>query len=242
MRRTRHFLSAKGKLYILCFCAALAPLSANGHEHTVPLIEVSAEASVKAQPDQATFYLRFSDMQLKSDLARKNVDEQISKFLRSLKEFEIKENSLDSSQTQISPRYEYRSNERQFLGYEFSRNIEFTLTRLDQFGSLMRDVTDSAPTQLNRVQFSLADPQQAQNQALEKAIQKSLRTAKAIAQGYSVELGPIYNVNYHTPGTAPVMRARTMSMELADSPAPEPSYQQKEIEFKSNISVSFTFE
>jgi uncharacterized protein YggE len=64
-----------------------------------PLIHVSAEGSIKTKPDMAQIYIDIQSSETDAEKARNNTDQQVKKLLKLLKDFEIKEGSLDSSQT-----------------------------------------------------------------------------------------------------------------------------------------------
>ena len=221
----------------------LLALPGYAHDDEPSLIRVSAEGSAKAQPDQASFSVRFTDTQMDSDEARNNVDKQVKKLLNALEDFNLKKQSLDSSQVQIHPQYRYRQNERQFNGYQVERQVIFILQDLNQLGALVKAVTATKTAQLGPVQFGLAKPQAVQQKALNKAIAKSKQLAGKIAKAYDVKLGKIHSVDYQSSRSnhpAP-MRAMSMQMEMA-SAKEDNSYQQQDLEFKARVNTAFTFE
>ena len=207
-----------------------------------PLIHINAEGKSTAQPDQVELALDFSATQLEVEPAREEVDQHVKTLLNKLKNFELDTSSLDSSQTNVYPQYDYRNSQRQFLGYQVNRKISFTLKRLEQLEDLIKVITESKVSKLTQMQFGLSDSELYQTEALSNAIQNSRAIAQFIAEGYDVKLGPIHAVKHRTTQNRGVNRAMMMESAMASNASPEPSYQQKDLEFKANVDVAFTFD
>lgn len=206
-----------------------------------PLIHVTAEGKATAQPDQVELNLDFIAKNFKVDLARKEVDDKVKALLKKLSKYELDTGSLDSSQTQIYPQYDYRNNQRQFMGYQVSRQISFILNNLEQLEELIETITSNDVSQLNRIQFGLSDSQFIKAEALANAIRNSRHVAQQLAEGYDVQLGTLHRVNHRTTQDRPALRAMPMQAEMASKSA-APSYQQKDLEFKATVDAAFTFQ
>ncbi len=209
-------------------------------EKNLPLIHVTAEGKATAQPDQVELHLDFVAKQLEVEQAREEVDDHVKTLLKKLAKFELDTSSLDSSQTQIYPQYDYRNNQQQLLGYQVSRQVSFTLKNLEQLEDLIKEITKSKVTHLNQIQFGLSDPGFTKAEALANAIRNSRNVAQQIAEGYDVQLDTIHSVNHRTSQDHRVMRTM-MKAEMASNASASPSYQQKDIEFKASIDAAFTF-
>jgi len=216
--------------------------SLGSESRDTPLISLSAEGKVTATPNQATLAMRFVDTQFNADDARRTVDQQVRTFLDELKAYEVEQSSLDTSQTQIYPQYDYRNNERQLKGYQVVRNVRLVLLNLEQLEGLLKTLTKINVAQLNTIEFGLSNLTEIKQQALSLAIKNSEDLAKQIAEGYGVTLGKIHTVNYQTTPSRTRMRASAMSMDMAEASTNEPSYHQKDIEFIARVNVDFTFE
>ena len=226
---------------IIFFFFTCIGFTSHAHENDLleqPLIEVSTSGKASALPDQAELNVTFSATNIEAEKARNEVDKLVRPFLTKLSHYDIEENSLDSSQTQLHPRYEYRKNQKVFLGYQLTRHINFKLNSLQQLEKLIKDITDNKASRLDNINFLLKKPQNVKRQALNNAIKKARESAQAIADGFGVELGRVYKVS-HSDSThhAPKMRMMAMSAEMADDQGN--TYQQKEIEFHANVVASF---
>lgn len=204
-------------------------------------INVIAEGKASAKPDQAELQLTFTSTHLKVDQARSAVDQQVNNLLERLKLFTLGTASLDSSQTQIHPQYDYRNQQKLFIGYQVNRNVSFILNDLQQLEPLIQAITESKLSRLNQIRFGLNNPSLIKEEALADAIQKSRLLAKQIADAYEVKLGKIHRVNHRSAPEHNIMRAMSMNAELASDSAAQ-TYQQKDLEFKATVEVAFRFD
>jgi uncharacterized protein YggE len=193
-------------------------------------------------PDQAIINITFSATKFEAEKARRAVDKLVRPFLSKLEEYDIEEKSLDTSNTQLHPQYEYRNNQRDFKGNQITRKIEFKLNDLAQLQDLIQDITRTEASHIGSIRFTLKNKQKLKRKALNKAINKAKNEAATIAQGFEVNLGKILNVKHvsNEARPAPQMRAMAMSAEMSDSQSN--TYQQKEIEYNATISAVFSID
>jgi len=235
------YFTNKNPLMVFIACAILLMPATLWAQFEPPLIRVSGTAEAHAAPDQAQFSLHFEAIQLTAQKAREQVDLEISALLDALEGFAIKEKSLDTSQTQIHPQYNYRNNAREFLGYQVSRQAQFILEDLNQMDKLLAALSKSGAARLNPIQFGLSKPNQTQRQALTKAIKRAKKTAQKIAQEFDVKLGKIHSVSLASHNAPLHPRAKTMMVEMAASDT-APSYQQKDLSVSVTVDAAFTFD
>lgn len=229
-------------LFLFSFLVSSLCLAHDQTHSDLPFIEVSTTASAKSLPDQAIINITFSATKFEAEKARRAVDKLVRPFLSKLEEYDIQENSLDTSNTQLHPQYEYRNNQRDFKGNQITRKIEFKLNDLAQLQTLIQDITRTEASHLGSIRFTLKNKQKLKRKALNKAINKAKNKAATIAQGFEVSLGKILNVKHvsNEARPAPQMRAMAMSAEMSDSQSN--TYQQKEIEYNATISAVFSID
>lgn len=229
-------------LFLFSFLVSSLCLAHDQTHSDLPFIEVSTTASAKSLPDQAIINITFSATKFEAEKARRAVDKLVRPFLSKLEEYDIQENSLDTSNTQLHPQYEYRNNQRDFKGNQITRKIEFKLNDLAQLQDLIQDITRTEASHIGSIRFTLKNKQKLKRKALNKAINKAKNEAATIAQGFEVNLGKILNVKHvsNEARPAPQMRAMAMSAEMSDSQSN--TYQQKEIEYNATISAVFSID
>jgi uncharacterized protein YggE len=204
-----------------------------------PLINVSAEGSIKTKADMALISIDIHASELDADTARNKTDQQVKRLLKVLKDYEVKEGSLDTSQTTIHTEYDYNVKPKQLLAYRANRNISFGLTNLNQLEKLVKAVSQLEQATLNHIQFSVQDNRYWEDSALSHALQLAKSKAELIAQEFGVELASIYRVTHQVNRTQQPVFARAMSLEMDKSAAN--TYQQKDLEVSAFVEVSFNF-
>lgn len=203
-------------------------------------IKVSAIGTAFVKPELAKVHLSFEHTAETADIARDFTSKQVSTLLKSLKDFDIQQDSLDSSQVNISPSYNYKDNKRTLEGYQVTRFVNFSLNNLEQLERMVSAITAAGVSRVNSIQFDVKNTGDAHAIALEDAIEKTKSAARAIAKSYGAELGKIQFVEHtieHSGGPKPgPMRA--MALE-ASSDAPSDTYQIQNVEFRARVSTTF---
>jgi uncharacterized protein YggE len=202
-----------------------------------PIININAEGKVKTHPDMAVFHLTLQTTELDANKAHNNIDSQVKELLKHIKKFDVKEGSLDSSQTSIQAEYDYNIKPRKLLGYSASRQLTFNLINLKQLDSLVANLSKLDYTNLNNIQFSVQDIQYYEDLALINAIQIAKQKAELIANEFGVELGGVNKISHQVNQNSPPVFARAMAMKM--DMAETNSYEQKDIEMSAIIEVSF---
>jgi len=222
------------KIVILLTSIFCLPSFAN---EPLPLIEVSAYGSAKSAPDQAEILLTFSKSSLEIDDARVYVDKHVATFLVELESFELESQSLDSSQVNISPVYDYSKKQRTLRAYQVSRDINFKLNNLDQLQKMITLLSVSKVAKLEKIEFGLSDMSILKEEALTKALENAKHLAQHIARTYEVNLGSVYKVHHQTNQSSPVMMRSMALQEMSSSE--NSSYVQKALEYKATINAAF---
>lgn len=203
-------------------------------------IRVSAIGTAFVKPELAKVHLSFEHTAETADIARDFTSKQVSTLLKSLKDFDIEQDSLDSSQINISPSYNYHDNKRTLEGYQVTRFVNFSLNNLEQLETMVAAITAAGASRVNSIQFDVKNATEAHAIALEDAIEKTKAAASAIAKSYGAELGKVQFVEHAiehngAPKPAPM---RAMALE-SNSDAPSDTYQIQNIEFRARVSSTF---
>lgn len=227
-------------LILLAVTLTLSLLSTNIVASEQSGIRVSAIGTSSVEPELARINLSFEHTAKTADLARDFTSNQVSKLLNSLKDFDIDKDSMDSSQVNIAPRYNYQEGERSLEGYQVTRFVNFSLSNLEQLESLVNAITATEVSRVNAIRFDVKDASEAHATALQNAIEKTKAAAQVIAQSYGAELGKIQYVEHNIehsdrPVPSPM---RAMAMEETSTDAND-TYQIKNIEFKARVSSTF---
>lgn len=227
------------RYYLPFFILALSLFQSISYAEERSLISVSAEGSVKTKADMALININIQASELSADIAREKTDQQVKALLKKLKDFSIKDGSLDSSQTTIYAEYDYNIKPRQLLAYRANRTVSFALVELAQLEELIQAVSKIQQASLNQIQLTVQNNRSWEDLALKEALQLAKSKAELIANEMSVKLTGIHRVSHQVNRATPPVFARAMMIEK-DMGASN-TYEQKELEVNAFVDVSFTF-
>src|SRR5262249_24101317 len=97
-------------------------------------------------------------------------------------------------------------------GYNASNMVQVKLADISKLGAFMRDVLNQGATNINGVQFGLAQPEKVMDEARAKAVEDAVRQANLVANTAKVKLVGIEAIE-HPPRTEvrPVFAAAPMA-------------------------------
>ena len=180
-------------------------------------ITVQAEGYVEAIPD--TLQLTVSVKQTGAELSqvRPQVDALTSRVVKIALSHGVAEDDIDSSRLRVWPEYEWRNNQRHYLGDSVQRDIVLRVRDLEQYSGLVKQLTGLPLHQLHPPQASHSKLEDLRLQALRAALVQGRLKASAIAEGIDAELGPVIYVE-ESPARSPAPQ-RMMMAEAASSEA-----------------------
>ena len=175
-------------------------------------ITVQAKGHVEAIPD--TLQLTISVKQTGPDLAkvRPEVDALTSRVVSIALSHGVAEDDVDSSQLRVWPEYEWRKNQRYYLGDSVQRDIVLRIRDLEQYSQLVKQLTRLPLHQLHPPQLGHSKLEQLRLQALRAALVQGQLKARTIAESIDAELGPVIYVEEHSSSSPAPQR---MMMESA---------------------------
>ena len=125
---------------------------------------VSAETQLKARgsgvvdviPDQVNFSASVTEVNRNAVEAQKRLNSTIATLEKAIAEFNLVQDSIDSSALSLNPEYRWDSDGRKqvFIGYRVTRNLEFTANDISEIGAIMSSLTESGATQVGTPRLS----------------------------------------------------------------------------------------
>lgn len=169
-----------------------------GHETTVPqkrLLPVSASASMKIAPDQATVVAGVvTEGKVASETATENAAKMTAIYM-ALNQAGIVSTDIKTTQLSLSPRYDYESRKKpRIVGYTANNVIAVKTRDLNNVTPIIDALVLSGSNNIQNVQFSLRDPEAAKAKVLENAIEKARAKAQLVARSAGVTLGPLQDI------------------------------------------------
>ncbi len=183
-------------------------------------ITVQAEGYVEAVPDTLQLRLAVKQIGAELDVVRSRVDAITAAVVKVARDSGIEEGDIDSSRISAWPEYEWRRDQRHYLGEAVQREILLKLRKLEDYGSLVAKLSKLQLQRIHQPQLSHGNLDDLRLQALRAALARAAVKARAIAEEIGAELGPVLTVEEGTgQAVAPRhMMAEAMSAGGGDAP------------------------
>ncbi|WP_279243940.1 SIMPL domain-containing protein [Candidatus Litorirhabdus singularis] len=195
---------------LLCSIALSACALADDSQQR--FVSVTGEGFVEAVPDTLTFSVVARSTDSSLEQAQANTATIINQVLAAARKTGVAEDRIDSSQTQARPEYEWRKQERYYLGQTVIRTVSFRLTDLEQYPALLTRLSELKLNQINSPQLSHSQQEALQMAALKVAIAAGKRKATLMANEVGASLGQALQVSE---GRAMQPQPRMMMAEAA---------------------------
>lgn len=209
-------------------------------------ITVSGTGEVYTRPDLALVVFSVTTEAETVAQAMSENTQKMNSVIEDLKDMEIEEKDLKTTNFSLYPRYEYRressiypSGERVLVGYEVTQSLRVKIRDLDKIGEIVQQATNAGANQVGSLQFTVDDEDEFKNQARELAIQEAKDRAEAITDQLGVNLVRV--VNFNESGYLPSYDYNLMK-EAAVGGGGEAIPQIETGENKIQVSVSITYE
>jgi uncharacterized protein YggE len=204
-------------------------------------ITVFAEGHVEAVPD--TLKLTVSVRQLGRDLGgvQRQVDKLTTDVVEAARKAGVEEEDIDSAQLNAWPEYEWRRDERHYLGEAVQRDITMRIRELDDYGKLMQALTEIPLHRINRPSLSHSNRAELQLEAIRAAMERGRVKAATIAAEAGGQLGDVLSV-VEGGGTMPAPRPAMMTEAMRSDGGGEPSFNFARQRISANLEIRFALQ
>jgi uncharacterized protein YggE len=178
-------------------------------------ISVNGTGNISLNPDIATISIGVHTENKDAQQAVSDNNAQAQQVTSALTAAGIAAKDIQTSNFSITPRQEYDNNGTVTgVTYVVDNNVQVTVRNLANLGSVLDSVVQAGANNINGIQFSVEDPTDAYNAALQAAVNDAHSRAEALAQAAGVELGAVQTITSTiSGGPTPVFR------ELAAAPS-----------------------
>lgn len=161
-------------------------------------VSVTGEGEVFAVPDIATFSFTVSADAKTVNEAQEEVTKKMDAVLEAIKDLEIEEKDIKTTDYSVYPRYTYTQAPctqfscppgRQVLeGYTASHNVMVKVRKTDDAGKALAVAGEKGATGLSSISFTIDDPEALKDEAREMAIKEARDKAKTLSKELGVRL------------------------------------------------------
>lgn len=229
---------------VILAMAALAPSDAIAHEAQADprIIMVNGSGEVRVRPDSLSVDVGVETRAATVDQVRLQATRALTAVLDAVRALDLPGVQIQTRALSIAPIYaQNRDDSRppRIVGYAASNHVAITIegAPVDALGEHGARIVDAALTaganSVGGLDFFLADPKPAEDQALEAALADAARDAAIIARATGVTLGDLQSVE-ETPG----MRLMPRSITLPTSATP---IEVEDVVISSAVVARWTF-
>ena len=208
--------------------------------HNRPLIEVTGEGTVTAAPNRAVIVLGVITESPQLSTAQSGNTAAVTQVINALLALGIPNDHIQTVTYQIEPQYDFKDGSQVFRGYRVTHLLQITLDRIDQTGLVVDTAVRNGANTVSSVQFTIANPGLAYNQALSAAIHQAEGKARTVAATLGVTLfrTPLKVTEETLAGGPPIPFKATLMAEGAAAPTP---IQPGVLEIRAAVRVQYTY-
>lgn len=198
-------------------------------------ISVSAEGKVVVSPDVAKVYASVITQGKDTERIAQENNKKVNDVIDFLKNQEISDKDIKTTQYNLVPRYEYDEKSRKTFisGYELTQTVLVKIRDFEKIGKILGELPSLGANQISSVSFDIDDSEKYLTDARNQAFDKAKIKAQAMADKVGVRLGRIINFSEYQ-GTQPVPYYETFgkggAMAVSVAPSIEPGTQEVSVQ------------
>lgn len=156
-------------------------------------ISMTGHGEVRVAPDRAMITAGVNTTGVTAEAALKANAKAMNAVMAKLKAAGVAEKLIQTTNFSVQPHYDYGESNKppKLSGYDVINNVSVTVEDINSLGSLLDALVAAGSNQVNGVTFSVADPQNALDEARKLAVKDATRKAGVYATAASLGLGDI---------------------------------------------------
>ena len=158
-------------------------------EGTSLVVRGTGIVSVTADVAQIVLGVREASSDVRE--AQRLVNEKIDAIYDALLEAGIDSKDIGTESLYIYANYDYSGDEERLAGYTASNTISITTSQIDSVGAYIDTAFEAGANTLDSVYFSSRDNEEAQQEALELAVQNAYEKAEIIAKAAGMHIASV---------------------------------------------------
>ena len=187
-------------------------------DHT---ITVAWNWEVRVTPDTLILYLRVEDTAQTTAEAQKNVDEKVALIKEIIKEYDIKDSDVKTTNINVYEAYDWTDNGRKSLWFTANHNLEVKIKSANLEnewvgGKIVSQVSEIWWVFINSVSYDIDDKTEYYSQARELALKKANQKAEDLAKYAWVKLWKPISISEQRSSDYAIARVSTKNTYFAE--------------------------
>jgi len=159
----------------------------------------------------------------------------MDRLIAKIKVMGVAARDIQTSGININAQYDYRDNQRVFLGYDVSNNLNVIVRDLPKLGSMIDAMVDAGANNLSGPWFGMANDEPLKQVARERALDRASSLARYYAQKAGYKNVRLLSVSEGISGVSPPVPMPVRAVAESAKAAVEPG----QIGLSVNLSVSY---
>ena len=208
-------------------------------------ISVSGEGKITAVPDIVRINAGVSEMADTTKEAQDKANEKLTKIIDILKEHDVPERNIQTSNLSFRPEYDWKGDDgRKLIGQRVSQTLTIKIPGIDKDAERVTNILDALGVinglEMNSVNFDIEDKKDFFSQAREQAFEKALQKAEELAEFGDVTLGKPITISEGTVQYRPMAYQNFAMKEMAmDAGMGGSSLPAGELDVTASVNVIF---
>jgi uncharacterized protein YggE len=161
-----------------------------------PSITVTGTGKVVYVPDIGYIHVGVATEGWTAAEAWKKNEAIVQKIFAELRKLSVDEKDLKTDNLSVQPRYHQKPNEApEFVGYTVSYDLQVTVRKLDQMGTLLDRMVDAGANRNMSVSFGCSKLDELVDQARARAVEEARKKATLYVTGAGARLGNVLAIS-----------------------------------------------
>lgn len=165
--------------------------------------------------------------------------QKVNAMLAALKDLGIADADIQTSNYNITPRYQYNEGAQTVIGYAVSQNLAVKVRDLSKVGTVLSRVGSLGANQVNGVTFTIDDPSSLEQAARKEALEDARTKAEELADALGVNIVRVVTFSESSNNFPTPQPIALRGLEAAPSTQIIPEIQPGALDVHSQVSVTF---
>lgn len=177
------------------FIVLIMTLTAAASVMAESTITVNGTGEIRISADTAVISLGVNARDKDVLKAQQKVNESIAAIRTALIGQGVKEENINTEFINIYAAYDYQNGEEMLAAYNASSTLAIKVTDMESVGTLIDSAFAAGANTLNGISFSASDTEEAESEAMRKAVEDAQKKAEILAQASGLKITGILTIN-----------------------------------------------
>ena len=223
---------------------AVLTMSAQNDRDDRRTISVTGEAKAYFEPDRALVSIGVETDGKTVMAAKEDNDERTSQLIAAIKKVGIPASDIQTSQLNIVPVYDYKSDDRRLIKYTMRNMVRITVRDIKKVEEVINAGLTNGGNLLNGLSFYIEDAESVRDSLRVEAAEDARQKAQRVAGALGVTVGKPVSINVSSRGgNQPMMMdANRFNARVMAESASTTEVSTGQIVVKANVSIVFELE